>query len=408
MKSKFTILLGLLLVSYNINSQWFTQASGITNTLKSVYFLNENTGFIIGENLVLNTSNAGVNWNLNSLQGRNNDILFVNSTIGFICSDSGKIHKTTNAGTTWNVINTGTFNNLMRISFLNENTGIATGFNRTILKTTNSGINWVNTITNIDTLNFLGCKVINENNYIVSGTSSTIYRSTNSGTSWVASTMGFVNPFWEPAFINDNTGWIIGCCGMFIKTTDAGISWSPEIYLTLGYTLYTMKFINSTTGYVCGDNGILYRTTNQGSSWDSTVTGTNEILYSLFMVNDNTGWAVGNYGTVLKTTNGGGTGYTIGIQQISNEVPNQFSLSQNYPNPFNPVTKIKFQIPKSCNTKISVFDILGKEVVTLVNQEINAGVYEIDFDGSTLTSGIYYYNLTAEDYTITKKMVLVK
>lgn len=408
MKAILKILIALMILSCNLFAQWYTQVSGTTNTFKSVYFINENTGFIIGENLILSSTNAGINWNNSILQGRNNDILFVNSNTGFICSDSGKIHKTTNAGTTWNLINAGTFNNLMRISFLNENTGIATGFNRTILKTTNSGINWVNTITNIDTLNFLGCKIINENNYIISGTSSTIYRSTNSGTSWIASTMGFVNPFWEPAFINDNTGWIIGCCGMFIKTTDSGVNWSPEIYLTLGYTLYTMKFINSTTGYVCGDNGILYRTTNQGNSWDSTVTGTNEILYSLFMVNENTGWAVGNYGTLLKTTNGGGTGYTIGIQPISNEIPNKFSLSQNYPNPFNPVTKIKFQIPKSSNTKITIFDILGKEVMTLVDEKVNPGTYEFNFDGSKLASGIYFYNLTADNYIITKKMILVK
>jgi photosystem II stability/assembly factor-like uncharacterized protein len=66
-----------------------------------------------------------------------------------------------------------------------------------------------------------------------------------------------------PVFINEYTGWITGCCGMFIKTTNTGVSWSPEIYLTLGNTIYTIKFINNYTGYVTGDNGIIYRTTNQ-------------------------------------------------------------------------------------------------------------------------------------------------
>lgn len=403
----FKISVLLLTVSFSLSSQWFTQTSGVNNTFKSVYFINENTGFVIGENLILNTTNAGATWNNNTLQGRNNDILFVNN-IGFICSDSGKIHKTTNSGATWSVISTGTFYNLMRISFLNVNTGLAVGFNRTILKTTNSGVTWVNSITNLDTLNFLGCKIINENNYIVTGTSSTIYRSTNAGISWIPSTMGFVNPFWIPAFINDNTGWIIGCCGMFIKTTDAGVNWSPEIYLTLGHTLYTMKFVNNTTGFVCGDNGILYRTTNQGNFWDSTVTGTNEILYSLFMVNENTGWAVGNYGTILKTTNGGGTGYTIGIQPVSNEIPHEFYLSQNYPNPFNPATKIKFQIPEAGHTKITIFDILGREIRTIVNEQIKPGTYEIGFDADNLSSGIYFYQLQSGSYINTKKMILTK
>lgn len=405
---KLIFKIAFFLISCNLYSQWFTQPSGTTNTLKAVYFVNENTGFIIGENLILSTSNAGLNWNNSILQGRNNDILFVNNNTGFICSDSGKIHKTTNTGVSWNLINSGTSNTLMRISFQNENTGIVVGFNRTILKTINSGISWINLLTNNDTLNFFGCKIIDNDNYIVTGSSSSIYRTTNSGADWIPSTMGVVNPLWVPAFINDNTGWITGCCGMFIKTTDAGVNWSPEIYLTLGYTLYTMKFINNTTGYVCGDNGILYRTTNEGNSWDSTATGTNEILYSMFMVNQNTGWAVGNYGTILKTTNGGGPGYTIGIQPISNEIPKHFSLSQNYPNPFNPATKIKFEIPKLSNTKVTVFDILGKEVMTLVNEEITPGIYEIDFDGSKLASGIYYYNLITNNFSITKKMVLVK
>ena len=408
MKSIFRISIALLVISYTTYSQWYTQSSGVINSLKSVYFINENTGYVIGEGLILSTTNAGTNWNNVSLPGRNNDILFVNSNTGFICSDSGRVYKTSNAGLNWSLVNTGTFNNLMRISFLDESTGLIVGFNRTILKTTNSGVSWGSLITNLDTLNFFGCKIINENDYIVTGSSSSIYRSTNSGTSWIPATMGVVNPLWVPAFINDNTGWITGCCGMFIKTTNTGQTWSPEIYLTLGYTLYTMKFINNTTGYVSGDNGIIFRTTNQGNSWDSTATGTNEILYSMFMVNQNTGWAVGNYGTILKTTNGGGPGYTIGIQHISNELPEHFSLSQNYPNPFNPTTRIRFEIPKLSNTKITVFDILGKEVMTLIDVEIKPGIYEIDFDGISLASGIYYYSLKSGDYFTTQKMVLVK
>lgn len=407
MKVIFKIFLALL-ISCNLFSQWYAQPTNINNALKSVYFVNENIGFACGDNVVLKTTNSGVNWNTSTLPGRNNDILFINANTGFICSDSGRIYKTTNTGVSWNTINSGTLNNLMRLSFLNENTGIVVGYNRTIIQTTNSGISWVNRISNIDTMNFYGCTIINQNDYIASGTGSSIYRSTNGGIDWIHGTMGVVNPLWSSAFINDNTGWIIGCCGMFSKTTDKGVNWSTETYLTLGFTLYTMKFINSTTGYVCGDNGSLYRTTNQGNIWDSTATGTDQILYSFFMINNNIGWAVGNYGTILRTTNGGGPGYTIGIEPISNEIPNQFSLSQNYPNPFNPSTTVKFQIPKFSNVKITIFDILGKEIMTLVDEEVNPGIYEIGFDGGKLASGIYYYNLTTDNFSTTKKMVLVK
>lgn len=99
---------------------------------------------------------------------------------------------------------------------------------------------------------------------------------------------------------------------------------------------------------------------------------------------------------------------TVGVQGNGNEIPELFSLSQNYPNPFNPVTNIKFSIPTGGNVKLTVFDITGKEVAVLVNQNMNAGNYTADFDASQLSSGIYFYTLSSGSYTDTKKMVLVK
>jgi hypothetical protein len=101
-------------------------------------------------------------------------------------------------------------------------------------------------------------------------------------------------------------------------------------------------------------------------------------------------------------------GQTIGVQNSGEIVPSKYSLSQNYPNPFNPITNVKFSIVNSGTVKIIVYDIMGKEVQSLVNEKLSAGTYEIAFDGSNLNSGIYFYTLTAGDYTETKKMVLVK
>lgn len=98
----------------------------------------------------------------------------------------------------------------------------------------------------------------------------------------------------------------------------------------------------------------------------------------------------------------------LGLTNISNELADQFSLSQNYPNPFNPATNIKFQIPKSGLVKLTIFDALGKEVQTLVNQQLSHGTYSADFDGSNLPSGVYYYRIEAGSFTETKKMVLLK
>lgn len=97
-----------------------------------------------------------------------------------------------------------------------------------------------------------------------------------------------------------------------------------------------------------------------------------------------------------------------GIQQTGNEVPSGFSLEQNYPNPFNPVTNIKFSIPKAGFVNLKVYDVTGREVAKLVDQNLNAGTFNYDFDASFLSSGIYFYSLSADGYNNVKKMILVK
>ncbi|NOS84165.1 MAG: T9SS type A sorting domain-containing protein [Ignavibacteria bacterium] len=113
-------------------------------------------------------------------------------------------------------------------------------------------------------------------------------------------------------------------------------------------------------------------------------------------------------GCVIDGTVYGDTGFIIGINNISNEIPNEFSLSQNYPNPFNPVTHFGFRIAKFGFVKLTVYDALGKEVHVLVNQQLQSGTYEADWDASAYSSGVYYYKLESENFTETRKMVLIK
>lgn len=98
----------------------------------------------------------------------------------------------------------------------------------------------------------------------------------------------------------------------------------------------------------------------------------------------------------------------VGINSISTEIPIKYSLNQNYPNPFNPVTKIQFSLPKQENTRLIIFDILGREVSILVNEQLAPGSYEVNFDGTDYASGLYYYSIQAGSYVETKKMILVK
>jgi hypothetical protein len=98
----------------------------------------------------------------------------------------------------------------------------------------------------------------------------------------------------------------------------------------------------------------------------------------------------------------------VGVKRISNEIPEEFFLYQNFPNPFNPTTKIKYDISKSENVKLEVYNVLGKEIKILVNSLQEAGKYEITWDALNFTSGVYFYKLTTADFTETKRMVLVK
>ena len=104
----------------------------------------------------------------------------------------------------------------------------------------------------------------------------------------------------------------------------------------------------------------------------------------------------------------GAGGEIIGIQNISSEIPSSFSLSQNYPNPFNPVTNLEFGISDLGFVSLEVYDVLGKEVAMLVNEKLSPGKYKVEFDGSGFSSGVYFYRLTAGDFTETKRMMLVK
>ena len=98
----------------------------------------------------------------------------------------------------------------------------------------------------------------------------------------------------------------------------------------------------------------------------------------------------------------------IGIQNITSELPTEYKLHQNFPNPFNPVTNINFDIIKSGVVKITVYDLLGREVETLVNQDMSPGRYKLDFNAANYASGMYLYKITTNDFVDVKKMLIVK
>ena len=105
---------------------------------------------------------------------------------------------------------------------------------------------------------------------------------------------------------------------------------------------------------------------------------------------------------------------TIGIKKEGREIPAEYSLNQNYPNPFNPMTKISFQLSVAGNVSLKIFDMLGREAATPVNEKLSAGTYSIDWNASDFPSGVYFYRLTVNSanndmvYSQTRKMIILK
>jgi subtilisin-like proprotein convertase family protein len=118
--------------------------------------------------------------------------------------------------------------------------------------------------------------------------------------------------------------------------------------------------------------------------------------------------AATNTGTLLSWGIRFNNSILVNYNNTSGNIPGKFNLEQNYPNPFNPVTKIKFEVPSSELVKLVVYDLLGRKVKTIVNERMNAGIYEYEFDGSSLSSGIYFCKMEAGSFTSIKKMILIK
>jgi hypothetical protein len=154
-------------------------------------------------------------------------------------------------------------------------------------------------------------------------------------------------------------------------------------------------------------SGKVYLSTNNGDSWSALIDGfPNDRNVQCFAVNNNILFAGLNYNSVWRY--GDVTNSTI----ISTIVPNKFVLFQNYPNPFNPVTKIRFDLPRRTGiggmTTLKIFDVIGREISTLINQQLQPGTYEVTFDGGKYSSGVYFYKIETDGFTEVKRMILLK
>ncbi|HMS34999.1 MAG TPA: YCF48-related protein [Ignavibacteria bacterium] len=416
------ILLSLILFS-NISicfsqSGWISQQSGININLNSVKFVNTNTGWCAGENgIILLTTNGGNNWivQISGYNGNLNDVSFLTAKIGYAAGDSGVILKTITGGTNWIRININPNNELYSVFFISETLGYAGGFRQNPInqfyRTSDGGNSWdsVQFESNIRDILFINSATGWIASESFSEANSQIYKTINSGLNWnkqFASSL-YINSLF---FIDSLNGWfgapraVLGVPNIY-RTTNGGENWIPAPPWS-GSEINSILFVSKLRGYAAGPNKLIQFTSDGGVIWTGQSYSTNGSSYnSVDFIDSLTGWVVGDSGIILKTTTGG---VITGFSNTVSEIPEKYFLSQNYPNPFNPVTSLGFGISNLGFVSLKIYDASGKEIKTLVNEIKQPGLYKVEFDGSSLASGIYFYKLESGNFIQTKRMVLLK
>jgi len=410
-KFLFYLIIFYPLLSTSAQS-WQAQFSGVDNSLRSVFFTDEHNGWAVGSfGAVVHTTNGGENWNQQS-SGSNKDlncVHFIDSITGWICGSQGTILKTTDGGNSWSPQNSATVFNLLSVHFANDSVGWVVGTNGTISKTTNGGTNWI-------TQNSPFTEVINDVDFVddlygwaatfESGSvETTIIKTTDGGDFWELVTLPMLIPLpvFSVDFIDRNTGWVVGYLEIIYKSIDGGYNWFEQ-QLGLSSTpegFLSVSFADENNGWTVGYDGVIGHTSDGGDHWTAQSSGTSDILWDVYIVNPNAGWIVGDNGLILKYTT------TVSVNEDESAL-DEFILNNNYPNPFNPITNIQFRISNFEFVSLKVYDVLGNLVATLVNEEKPVGVYEVEFDATKLTSGIYFYQLKSGSFIKTKKMIFIK
>jgi photosystem II stability/assembly factor-like uncharacterized protein len=375
---------GTIIATTDSGNSWAIQNSTVTSPIVDICFIDKNKGWALTYpeqppfgTTILKTSNGGLNWAAESYFFEEeilSTIFFFDQFNGFIGGDG--IRKTTNGGVTWDksLIDSGAVSNLpvLDFSFYNKLFGYACGGRKDV-----AGVVW---------------------------------RTTNGGNNW--SSIGISPDQIFDVFIFDSLNALAlsgdpeGLFGIgLLKTTDAGLNWNYSELQLFGMS-FAIDFINENNGWSASGNQFIY-STDKGATWAATTTPENTNIYDLQFVNDHTGFACGENGALLKYT------CATGIED-KNKFVTEYSLEQNYPNPFNPSTKISWQSPISSWQTLKIFDVLGNELATLVDEYRAAGKYEVKFSPSetlhvkSLPSGIYFYKLEIGSFVKTKKMVILK
>ena len=387
-------------------------------------------------NLLYLTIDGGNNWFGRPSPGKGPvDISILRENKIWFCTDDGKIYHSIDGGYNWQL----QFYDTLLTKFMNyiemfdETNGMAMGDAPAsdkpalFLKTTNGGEDWIsqndseliglssgNVWRRVDFANMdVGYF------YTFQAYPPTIYRTTNSGKNWEV-----INDTIQCNVLKayDENILLVERTNIMYRTLDGGQTWESSQYDSLGWAL-DIEFIPGNPSNVwCGLETLNF-SSDTGRTWikEFDFPQGAGILYDMVFTDENYGWIYagggGSLTNMYRTTNGGHGGIVISVDDDETNInPIGFKLEQNHPNPFNPTTKIKYSIP-IVNTRhasslqpvtLKVYDILGREIATLVNEEKPSGEYEVEFNGTNMPSGIYFYQLTAGSFVQTRKMVVIR
>jgi photosystem II stability/assembly factor-like uncharacterized protein len=400
----------------------------LINHFSDIFTLNSNTIWVVESDGILHhTTDAGSSWiEYGNYLIPDSKIFFIDSTEGWRISGD-RIYITTNSGENW-LLNFEVLNfNFRDIHFLNDSIGFALGFDSEktqIFRTTKAGFDWSvvfdSSFTSIPTSLHQIYSYDQQNIWAMRY--NVIYYSSDLGVNWETRyytqiVVGFY--FNKLIFFNSVNG-ILGynfddyvATGSLLYTTDGGNTFQSYGSSNFNFGLSSFYFTSASTGWVATGNTEIKFTQNSGNSWE-VLQDNNSLsnsIYKFSPIDDTLAWAIsGN--EILYTEDGWHTfsikGTISDVDQNLNDGLRNFSLSQNFPNPFNPSTSIEYAIGSMQFVTLKVYDVLGNEVVTLVNEEKPAGEYKVEFNATGLPSGIYFYKLVAGEYTQTRKMILLK
>lgn len=429
------LLIALALINFNSSlyaQQWVLAGvvpyPGLT---PSISVVDANTAWIAGGTtnspVIFRTSNGGVNWEQVTVSGTINELccIWASSSTSAIVGEGAKnsyarLYKFASDGSRWNVVlstgqNDGAFNNLI---FSRTNPLVGGALADEMYITTNGGYNWTLRATGV-----VGVSSAQNSLMLVDETffgfglkngASRVRMTMNGGNTWATKNVNLSGTYTSGFTFKDDK--LIGISSTSLsmpyiaRTIDGGSTWTA-IDIGTGLSGITIiKWVPETNVvYIIGENGAVKRSVNNGLTWTSMqtagVTGLNHFDFNK-VDNIICGYAVSSSGSVIKLQDS--VLLLTNTKSITSEIPSDFKLYQNYPNPFNPTTNIKYQVAKNNFVTLKVYDILGKELATLVNEYQKAGTYEIQFSNNHVSSGNYFYRIETGSFTDVKRMVLIK